>query len=139
MACLAKFCIILELQGEIFLKFCQRSFRAFLFRSVAVGLRDNYQIVLLQLYGENHESLAIKSFLKFWKKFQIFFSLQSWKMKVLVGVKRVIDWAVKIRVKPDGTGVVKNNVKHSMNNFCEIAVEEAIRLKEKKIAKVLSI
>ena len=57
-------------------------------------------------------------------------------MKVLVGVKRVIDWAVKIRVKPDGTGVVKNNVKHSMNNFCEIAVEEAIRLKEKKIAKV---
>ena len=60
-------------------------------------------------------------------------------MKVLVGVKRVIDWAVKIRVKPDGTGVVKNNVKHSMNNFCEIAVEEAIRLKEKKIAKVLSI
>ena len=58
-------------------------------------------------------------------------------MKVLVGVKRVIDWAVKIRVKPDGTGVVKKNVKHSMNNFCEIAVEEAIRLKEKKIAKVL--
>ena len=58
------------------------------------------------------------------------------EMKVLVGVKRVIDWAVKIRVKPDGTGVVKNNVKHSMNNFCEIAVEEAIRLKEKKIAKV---
>ena len=57
-------------------------------------------------------------------------------MKVLVGVKRVIDWAVKIRVKPDGTGVVKQNVKHSMNNFCEIAVEEAIRLKEKKIAKV---
>merc|ERR1711892_570392 len=56
-------------------------------------------------------------------------------MKVLVGVKRVIDWAVKIRVKPDGTGVVKQNVKHSMNNFCEIAVEEAIRLKEKKIAK----
>jgi len=56
-------------------------------------------------------------------------------MKVLVGVKRVIDWAVKIRVKPDGTGVVKKNVKHSMNNFCEIAVEEAIRLKEKKIAK----
>ena len=54
----------------------------------------------------------------------------------MVGVKRVIDWAVKIRVKPDGTGVVKNNVKHSMNNFCEIAVEEAIRLKEKKIAKV---
>jgi len=56
-------------------------------------------------------------------------------MKVLVGVKRVIDYAVKIRVKPDGSGVVKDSVKHSMNPFCEIAVEEAVRLKEKKIAK----
>jgi len=56
-------------------------------------------------------------------------------MKVLVGVKRVIDYAVKIRVKPDGSGVVKDSVKHSMNPFCEIAVEEAVRMKEKKIAK----
>jgi len=56
-------------------------------------------------------------------------------MKVLVGVKRVIDYAVKIRVKPDGSGVVKDSVKHSMNPFCEIAVEEAVRLKEAKIAK----
>jgi len=56
-------------------------------------------------------------------------------MKVLVGVKRVIDYAVKIRVKPDGSGVVKDSVKHSMNPFCEIAVEEAVRMKEAKIAK----
>jgi len=55
-------------------------------------------------------------------------------MRVLVGVKRVIDYAVKIRVKPDKTGVEMKNVKMSMNPFCEIAVEEAIRLKEKKIA-----
>merc|ERR1712210_353509 len=56
------------------------------------------------------------------------------KMRVLVGVKRVIDYAVKIRVKPDKSGVVTEGVKHSMNPFDEIAVEEAIRLKEKKIA-----
>lgn len=48
-------------------------------------------------------------------------------------VKRVIDYAVKIRIKPDKTGVEMNNVKMSMNPFCEIAVEEAIRLKEKKV------
>lgn len=54
--------------------------------------------------------------------------------RVLVGVKRVIDYAVKIRVKPDKSGVVTDGVKHSMNPFDEIAVEEAIRLKEKKIA-----
>jgi len=51
----------------------------------------------------------------------------------LVGVKRVIDYAVKIRVKPDKTRVVTEGVKHSMNPFDEIAVEEAVRLKEKKI------
>uniref|UniRef100_A0A914WP35 Electron transfer flavoprotein subunit beta n=1 Tax=Plectus sambesii TaxID=2011161 RepID=A0A914WP35_9BILA len=56
-------------------------------------------------------------------------------MRVLVGVKRVIDYAVKVRVKADKTGVVKDNVKHSMNPFDEIALEEAVRLKEKKIAK----
>lgn len=56
------------------------------------------------------------------------------KLKLLVGVKRVIDYAVKIRVKPDFTGVVKENVKMSMNPFDEIAVEQAVRFKEKGIA-----
>jgi len=51
-------------------------------------------------------------------------------MKVLVGVKRVIDYNVKIRVKSDGSGVETQNVKMSMNPFDEIAVEEAIRMKE---------
>ncbi|XP_072316816.1 electron transfer flavoprotein subunit beta [Eucyclogobius newberryi] len=55
--------------------------------------------------------------------------------RVLVGVKRVIDYAVKIRVKPDKSGVVTDGVKHSMNPFCEIAVEEAVKLKEKKLIK----
>merc|ERR1712226_1670948 len=56
-------------------------------------------------------------------------------MRILVGCKRVIDYAVKIRVRPDKLGVVTDGVKHSMNPFDEIAVEEAVRLKEKKIAK----
>lgn len=56
-------------------------------------------------------------------------------MRVLVGVKRVVDFAVKVRVKPDKTGVITDNVQHSMNPFDEIALEEAVRLKEKKIAK----
>jgi electron transfer flavoprotein beta subunit len=51
-------------------------------------------------------------------------------MKILVPVKRVVDYNVKIRVKPDGSGVELNNVKMSMNPFDEIAVEEALRLKE---------
>ena len=51
-------------------------------------------------------------------------------MKVLVAVKRVVDYNVKIRVKSDGTGVETANVKMSMNPFDEIGVEEAIRLKE---------
>jgi electron transfer flavoprotein beta subunit len=51
-------------------------------------------------------------------------------MKILVPVKRVVDYAVKIRVKPDGSGVDTANVKMSMNPFDEIAVEEALRLKE---------
>ncbi|XP_063054832.1 electron transfer flavoprotein subunit beta [Engraulis encrasicolus] len=55
--------------------------------------------------------------------------------RVLVGVKRVIDYAVKIRVRPDHSGVVTDGVKHSMNPFCEIAVEEAVKLKEKKLIK----
>jgi electron transfer flavoprotein beta subunit len=55
-------------------------------------------------------------------------------MKVLVPVKRVVDFNVKVRVKPDGSGVDTANVKMSMNPFDEIAVEEAVRLKEKSIA-----
>jgi electron transfer flavoprotein beta subunit len=55
-------------------------------------------------------------------------------MKVLVPVKRVIDYNVKIRVKPDGSGVETQNVKMSMNPFDEISVEEAVRLKEKGVA-----
>jgi len=55
-------------------------------------------------------------------------------MKILVPVKRVVDYNVKVRVKPDGSGVDLANVKMSMNPFDEIAVEEAIRLKEKGTA-----
>ena len=55
-------------------------------------------------------------------------------MKVLVPVKRVVDFNVKVRVRPDGSGVDTANVKMSMNPFDEIAVEEAVRLKEKGIA-----
>ncbi|MEL6551784.1 MAG: electron transfer flavoprotein subunit beta/FixA family protein [Pseudomonadota bacterium] len=55
-------------------------------------------------------------------------------MKVLVPVKRVIDYNVKVRVKADGSGVDLANVKMSMNPFDEIAVEEAIRMKEKGVA-----
>ena len=55
-------------------------------------------------------------------------------MKVLVPVKRVVDYNVKVRVKSDGTGVDIANVKMSMNPFDEIAVEEAVRLREKGIA-----
>lgn len=55
-------------------------------------------------------------------------------MKILVAVKRVIDPYVKVRVKPDGTGVETQNIKMAMNPFDEIAVEEALRLKEQGIA-----
>jgi electron transfer flavoprotein beta subunit len=55
-------------------------------------------------------------------------------MKVLVAVKRVVDYNVKVRAKGDGSGVDLNNVKMSINPFCEIAVEEAVRLKEKGVA-----
>ena len=55
-------------------------------------------------------------------------------MKVLVPVKRVVDYNVKIRVKPDKSGVDLANVKMSVNPFCEIAIEEAVRLKEAGIA-----
>jgi len=55
-------------------------------------------------------------------------------MKIIVPVKRVVDYNVKVRVKPDGSGVDTANVKMSMNPFDEIAVEEAVRLKEKGVA-----
>src|ERR1700687_3991455 len=55
-------------------------------------------------------------------------------MKVLVPVKRVIDSNIKARVKSDQTGVDLANVKMSINPFCEIAVEEAVRMKEKGVA-----
>jgi len=55
-------------------------------------------------------------------------------MKILVSVKRVVDYNVKVRVKADGTGVETANVKMSMNPFDEIAVEEAVRLKEAGVA-----
>ncbi|MAU19586.1 MAG: electron transfer flavoprotein subunit beta [Martelella sp.] len=61
-------------------------------------------------------------------------------MKILVPVKRVVDYNVKIRVKPDGTGVELANVKMSMNPFDEIAVEEALRLKEAgKASEVIAV
>src|SRR5919199_1489313 len=61
-------------------------------------------------------------------------------MKVLVPVKRVVDFNVKIRVKPDGSGVEVANVKMSMNPFDEIAVEEAIRLKEQgKASEIVAV
>ncbi len=55
-------------------------------------------------------------------------------MKVIVAVKRVADYNVKVRVRPDNTGVDLDNIKMSMNPFDEIAVEEAVRLKEKGMA-----
>jgi len=58
-------------------------------------------------------------------------------MKILVPVKRVVDYNVKIRVKPDGSGIDLANVKMSMNPFDEIAVEEAVRIKEKSQAEVV--
>ena len=56
-------------------------------------------------------------------------------MKVLVGIKRTIDANVKIRVKADETGVETANIKMTINPFCEIAVEEAVRIKEAGIAE----
>lgn len=62
-------------------------------------------------------------------------------MRVLVGVKRVVDYAVKVRVNPDKvSGVDLSNVKMSLNPFCEIAVEEAVRLKEaKKVKEIVAV
>ncbi|TJY60866.1 electron transfer flavoprotein subunit beta/FixA family protein [Sinimarinibacterium sp. CAU 1509] len=61
-------------------------------------------------------------------------------MKALVSVKRVVDYNVRIQVKSDGSGVVTDGVKHSMNPFDEIAMEEAVRLKEKgKITEIIAV
>merc|ERR1712020_631432 len=77
----------------------------------------------------------VHSFISIWTTTFIYFYTSNFiTMRILVGVKRVIDYAVKIRVRPDKLGVVTDGVKHSMNPFDEIALEEAIRLKEKKIA-----
>jgi electron transfer flavoprotein beta subunit len=56
-------------------------------------------------------------------------------MKVIVPVKRVVDYNVKVRVKPDNTGVDLSNVKMSVNPFCEIGIEEAVRMKEAGVAE----
>jgi electron transfer flavoprotein beta subunit len=61
-------------------------------------------------------------------------------MKALVAVKRVVDFNVRIQVKPDGSGVVTDGVKHSMNPFDEIAMEEAVRLREKgKVTEIIAV
>lgn len=61
-------------------------------------------------------------------------------MKVLVSVKRVVDYNVRIQIKPDGSGVVTDGIKHSMNPFDEIAMEEAMRLKEKgKVTEIVAV
>jgi electron transfer flavoprotein beta subunit len=54
--------------------------------------------------------------------------------RILVGIKRVVDYNIRIRVKPDGSGVITEGVKQSINPFDEIALEEALRLKEKGLA-----
>ena len=54
---------------------------------------------------------------------------------ILVGIKRVIDYSVRVRVKPDGSGVVSDGVKMSINPFDEIALEEALRIKERNLAQ----
>ena len=51
--------------------------------------------------------------------------------RILVGIKRVVDYNVRIRVKPDGSGVITDGVKMSINPFDEIALEEALRIKER--------
>ncbi|KAJ1949662.1 putative electron transfer flavoprotein subunit, partial [Linderina macrospora] len=62
-------------------------------------------------------------------------------LRILVGVKRVVDSAVKVRVNKALTGVETTNVKHSMNPFDEIAVEEAVRLREahgKRVSEIIA-
>ena len=59
-------------------------------------------------------------------------------MKILVPIKRVVDYNVKVRPKADESGVDLNNVKMAINPFCEIAVEEAVRLKEAGVAEEIT-
>jgi electron transfer flavoprotein beta subunit len=62
------------------------------------------------------------------------------QVKILVSVKRVVDYNVRIQVKSDGSGVVTDGVKHSMNPFDEIAMEEAVRLREKgKVTEIVAV
>src|SRR5450631_2596522 len=57
---------------------------------------------------------------------------------ILVGIKRVIDYSVRVRVKPDGSGVITDGVKMSINPFDEIALEEALRIRERsQVAEIL--
>ena len=65
-------------------------------------------------------------------------SIDTMSLRVFVDVKRVVDYSVKVRIRPDRSAVDIANVKMSMNPFCEIAVEEAIRMKEKKLASEVS-
>ena len=61
-------------------------------------------------------------------------------MRVLVTAKRCVDYAIKIRVKNDKSGVETNNIKHSMNPFDEIAIEESVRLKEQnKVSEIIAL
>jgi len=66
---------------------------------------------------------------------QVHVGVRNWHMRIVVAVKRVVDFNVKVRVKSDGSGVDLSNVKMSMNPFDEIAVEEAVRLKEAGVAQ----
>jgi electron transfer flavoprotein beta subunit len=61
-------------------------------------------------------------------------------MRVLVTAKRCVDYAIKIRVKNDKSGIETNNIKHSLNPFDEIAIEESVRLKElKKVSEIVAL
>jgi electron transfer flavoprotein beta subunit len=71
--------------------------------------------------------------------FGVQFDARGLRMKILAAVKRVVDYNVKVRVKPDGSGVDIANVKMSMNPFDEIAVEEAVRLREKGLAEDVAV
>jgi electron transfer flavoprotein beta subunit len=85
--------------------------------------------------GQNCEQFKCTSFLDCSQKHMVSSPKKEVSlMKIFVAIKRVVDYSVKIRVKADGSGVETTNVKMSMNPFDEIAVEEAIRLKEAGIA-----
>ena len=95
----------------------------------------SFRVVLLNLNKQVEEYLFIPIEKSKRKKRNSCVLCFQMAIRVLVGVKRAIDYAVKVQVKTDKSGVVTEGVKHSMNPFDEIAVEEAIRLKEKKVAQ----